>query len=347
VSDIIWAAQRFGALPRTRITVALSSFSNFFLMAGITYLWLRFVTSVVRFARRDRPVFKLSVLLQLVISAVALILTYIIAPDLIIGVDLELGAAYTVFQISVPILYLVAVLFFAVRKARSELDSEERKNHLSIGIFPFIVLVGGLLQVIIASDQPIFCFSCTILMIIFYIRSMDTQISLDPLTGLNNRGQLRRYCAQDSSSRADNRQIYVMMLDVNDFKSINDTYGHAEGDRALVIVADALKKVTGMFSASAFLGRYGGDEFIMIVRTADEREVELLISAIRDRIENRCRELGTPFTVVVGIGYDRMMGDTDTFAKCIQRADKKLYLDKEYLKLKKRGRAEDGVADPR
>ena len=78
-------------------------------------------------------------------------------------------------------------------------------------------------------------------MLIFYIASMKTQISTDPLTGLNNRGQLANYVAQKSNIYRENRLTIVIMFDINDFKLINDTYGHAEGDRALILVSNALK----------------------------------------------------------------------------------------------------------
>ena len=57
------------------------------------------------------------------------------------------------------------------------------------------------------------------------------QVSTDPLTKLNNRGQLVRYVSQESNLRIEGRQTYIIMMDINYFKKINDTYGHAEGDR--------------------------------------------------------------------------------------------------------------------
>jgi diguanylate cyclase (GGDEF)-like protein len=86
---------------------------------------------------------------------------------------------------------------------------------------------------------------CIILMLTFYIQSMEALISMDPPTKLNNRGQLFRYVSQETSLRMENRPTFVVMLDVNDFKAINDTYGHAEGDRALVIIANSLRERRG------------------------------------------------------------------------------------------------------
>ena len=94
---------------------------------------------------------------------------------------------------------------------------------------------------------------------------MKTQISTDPLTRLNNRGQLAGYISQKSNIYHENRLTIVIMFDINDFKLVNDTYGHAEGDRALILVANALKEVTRNHSMPMFLARYGGVEFILVV----------------------------------------------------------------------------------
>ena len=170
-------------------------------------------------------------------------------------------------------------------------------------------------------------------MLIFYIREMEKQISIDPLTGLNNRGQLARYISQSSGAHKDTA-TFILMIDINDFKRINDTFGHAEGDRALVIVADALKQIVDGRSFPTFLGRYGGDEFILIAHTLSEKEIDRMIAEIRERIKEDCFLRQTPYVVFVGVGYDKIGGEeSDTFQKCIARADDNLYLDKKNCKL--------------
>ena len=170
-------------------------------------------------------------------------------------------------------------------------------------------------------------------MLIFYIQSMESQISTDPLTTLNNRGQLARYVAQHGNLRMEGRATYVIMIDVNDFKKINDNYGHAEGDNALVIISEALRKAVKKHSMPIFLGRYGGDEFVMIAHPAKKEEVEALTEQIRENVRSKCEQDKKPYILSVGIGFDELLGGQDTFTKCIQRADSKLYLDKEYCKI--------------
>ena len=219
-----------------------------------------------------------------------------------------------------------------IGRAVKEENPMQRRLHYYVGLFPLIVVLGGVLQFVF-PNAPVFCFSCTILMITYFIHSMDTQISTDPLTQLNNRGQLSRYTSQTSKLFIEGRKTYVVMLDINDFKVINDTFGHAEGDHALIMVADALKFVEKSNDVPMFICRYGGDEFIMIVNPVDEREIDKLISDIRSRIDYECKLSETNYKISIGAGYDELLGSNDNVQKCMLRADKKLYIDKEKLKL--------------
>ena len=146
----------------------------------------------------------------------------------------------------------------------------------------------------------------------------------DPLTGLNNRGQLERYISQKSNLYQENRRTIVAMMDIDHFKAINDTYGHAEGDKALVAVADALKKVISNHSMPMFAGRYGGDEFILIMHPHRTEEAEEVIREIKEEF---CR-YQAPFRLAVSGGYDELAGEQDSIERCIERADHNLYLDK-------------------
>jgi diguanylate cyclase (GGDEF)-like protein len=240
---------------------------------------------------------------------------------------------YSVLQVGPPIVYIIVVLLFTIRRVHRSQIPEEKRYLLSVGAFPLMVVIGGVAQVLSDSDTPIFCFSSTVLMIIFYIRAMEDQISADPLTGLNNRAQLSRYVAQDNTLRRDGKLTYVMMIDINDFKKINDTYGHSNGDKALVTIADALRKAMGKSGAPGFLGRFGGDEFIMIVHPQQPAEMEAIDKIVRECINEGIANSKLPFIIDVGIGYDRLIfEDGDSFPKCLERADMKLYENKAAVK---------------
>lgn len=333
ISDSIWAGVDSGLFPVNRFTVVITDFSNYVLMTAITYTWLRYVMVVEQISNRDTKAMKAWLTIPFLVSVVVFIVTFIVMPSLLIDDDLKTTNLFDVYLVAMSYVYIIAVIIYTVRKAISEKNPIEKRKHLYIGLFPIMTVAGGLMQMILMPELPIFCFSSTILMIIFYIQSMERQISIDPLTKLNNRGQLARYVSQSFNLKREGRSTFVMMVDINDFKMINDTYGHAEGDSALVIIARSLMKTLRNYDFPMFLGRYGGDEFVMIVHPVEEEEIKELVNDIRECIRKECESDNKPYLLSIGIGYDEYLGDQDTFQKCMQRADSKLYLDKEYCKI--------------
>ena len=266
------------------------------------------------------------------VSVVSLVITFFINPEILIDNNMKTTGVFDIFFVSMPYVYLVAVIIYALKKAVGESDPIEKKKHLAIGFFPLMVVVGGLAQILFMPTLPCFCFGCTVFMLIFFIKQLDDQVSTDPLTKLNNRGQLVRYVSQESNLRIEGRQTYIIMMDINYFKKINDTYGHAEGDKALVILSQALVQTVRNRNMPMFIGRYGGDEFIIIAHPLEENEIEELKRCIRESVVEKCKKEKKEYILSVGIGYDRMLDENDTFQKCMQRADSKLYEDKEKCK---------------
>ena len=322
--DCFWAAIVTEAIPKTRLTVVINTFCIYLLMGATVYYWLNFVMAYEQAPHRNRPINRFAVIFPFLISTLALILQYIIAPQTLINDAQDTLPGFDLYIIIVPDIYVIAVLFYTIRNAKIAENPAEKSKHLFIGLFPLLVSLGGLIQSTLYPHIPIYCFTSLILMLVFYIQSIEIQVSVDPLTSLNNRGQLARYISQKSNLRLEGKQTVVIMMDIDNFKAINDNYGHAEGDNALVIIADALKKVINSHSAPSFLGRYGGDEFILILHSDRVDEADQLIGEIRGEVARH----DTPYPLSISAGYDELADGGDTIQSCIQRADKKLYMDK-------------------
>lgn len=135
----------------------------------------------------------------------------------------------------------------------------------------------------------------------------------DPLTSVWNRAGVDRQ-AGALIGRAQRRAepIAVIVLDVDHFKSINDRYGHAVGDRVL---GDLATRWTGQLPKSAVIGRMGGDEFVVVVSGYDEDRARALADALEDH-----HEVGVTTGVAVGRSLDGA-----TLADLISSADDDLY----------------------
>ncbi|MBR4780067.1 MAG: GGDEF domain-containing protein [Lachnospiraceae bacterium] len=343
ISDTIWAAVDSELINKTQLPVSITNYVNFILMTGITYSWLKYVMAVEKLEKRNRLAVKHGIVFPFAVSAIILLLLFIAAPHVLLEDSLSVTPVFDGFMIVTPSIYIVAVIMYALKEIKREDDPIERRKHFYIAFFPVMLVAGGLLQMIFMPTLPLFCYAGTIFMLIFHMKTTDDQISTDPLTKLNNRSQLIRYVAQESNMRIEGRATYVVMMDINDFKKINDNLGHAEGDTALVLFAKALVDTIKNCNMPMFLGRFGGDEFVLIAHPIKKEEIDALIEEIRSNVRKECLKEEKPYIISAGIGYDELLNPPDTFQKCMQRADSKLYLDKEYCKINGRSTVIKGM----
>ena len=150
----------------------------------------------------------------------------------------------------------------------------------------------------------------------------------DQLTGLYN----RRYLASHLSAMYDRafwtgQPLSVMVLDLDHFKSINDTYGHDAGDTVLQEFAELLK---GSVRAIDLACRYGGEEFLVAMPDTDKKYAAIVAERLRERVAEKTILVNggkdeIQVTVSIGIASTEEGGEEDTSQKLIKRADEALY----------------------
>ena len=142
----------------------------------------------------------------------------------------------------------------------------------------------------------------------------------DSLTGLLNRRYLEERLTEEiKRSNRHNFPMSFMMIDVDEFKSYNDTYGHTEGDKALQIVGVCLKE---KLRADDVAARYGGEEFSILLPQTTSEEAATIGERVRERVEHTCfpnRE------VTISIGIASCSAKLNTAKDLIAAADKALY----------------------
>ena len=137
-----------------------------------------------------------------------------------------------------------------------------------------------------------------------------------------------RYLSSKMKNAADGTQLYLLILDVDNFKTINDMYGHIEGDRALMLIARSLC-LAGK-SRGLFVSRYGGDEFIAIYETdGGINDVKHLCGNIKDTLAAVSSEANLPYELNVSIGYTKYSKIVRNIPEFIAMADAELYKQKQ------------------
>lgn len=153
----------------------------------------------------------------------------------------------------------------------------------------------------------------------------------DGLTGLYNAATARAKIEEALASgyMSDEQQVLIL-FDLDNYKQINDTFGHDCGDQVLVEVAEIMTK---RFRSSDIVGRMGGDEFVVLLRNMRSCQyAEKLIKELSDRIRRTYTKDGKNVTLSASIGVTRAPNDGYTFADLYKKADEALYYVKEHNK---------------
>lgn len=157
-------------------------------------------------------------------------------------------------------------------------------------------------------------------------RKLELLAATDSMTGLYN----RRYFLETSKNilelaKRNNEHISVLILDIDDFKNINDSYGHKVGDDSIIMVANILQEIT---RKSDIVCRFGGEEFTILLPYTGLKTTTNIAESIRKKIENSCVKTSNGvevrFTVSIGVS------EVDTYDEknielAIYRADEALY----------------------
>jgi|TARA_B110000908_G_scaffold157280_1_gene197275 diguanylate cyclase (GGDEF)-like protein len=148
----------------------------------------------------------------------------------------------------------------------------------------------------------------------------------DSLTGVTNRGAFLQASSEElNRSRRLSYDVGVMMLDLDHFKAINDTYGHDAGDKVLKQVSQAM---SNCLRKEDTLGRIGGEEFAIITPGADKGAMHKLASRLQQSISLlNFSFLPEDKNITVSIGYTKISNDED-FKAALKRADEHLYAAK-------------------
>lgn len=149
---------------------------------------------------------------------------------------------------------------------------------------------------------------------------------LDPLTGLFN----KRICMKklhNLMEEGSEEALTICMMDIDNFKTLNDTYGHLFGDRVLMVVADTMRDVLG---SRGIAGRFGGDEFFIIIDSdIGEQEIRQILFTIRKNIRWYFENSEDQLVVTLSVGTASYPKDATDVDELFAKADRALYIAKE------------------
>jgi len=160
------------------------------------------------------------------------------------------------------------------------------------------------------------------------LSELSAQASLDALTGAYNRRRFDELSERDIElSRRSLSSVAVVMIDIDWFKRVNDERGHSVGDQVLKMVTQACREA---LRSSDILGRYGGEEFAVLLPGSGEEESLAVAERLRERVEAKALPCGgESVSVTVSLGvYSGVPSPGEGLDVYLRRADEALYRSK-------------------
>lgn len=239
--------------------------------------------------------------------------------------DLRANISLILFLIVIVILSLIFTVVF-----EGNFNSLKKNNMKDLlPLFLVILSIGGILDIIIyfatkSTDDLVFTFIAffvySLIIALYSLSENDKRSYRDFQTGLYNSNSCKEFL--DDNPYLPN--CGVMMIDLNGLKYTNDHYGHAAGDRLILDLTEILKKSLPM---NDFIGRYGGDEFIAVIKNCDQDKIERIKENLeyyqRECNEDRMPKLSFAYGYALSSEHDCKLEDL------LKIADEKMYDRKE------------------
>lgn len=299
-----------------KVLVFLSGSGLFLGNVMIGYLWAKFIMVHMNIPFSDirRNIYRTIALISIVLLVINIFYPLVFSVS---DGRYQRGFAYIIFLIFAAF-YILDSLYLYVKRV---------KKNGSLKLFPVhIFLIPVILGVVIQAffvEIAITWTSIAISVAGIMTALKNEIIFTDCLTGLYNRVYL-----EFLHKRACNKKdcwVSGIMIDLNGFKQINDNYGHAEGDLALCIVADLLRK---SFSEYGVVTRYAGDEFVIMLNTTDDQLIQKIIKSAKKNFVTENEKNDKPYQLSASMGYAITNLSNETIDDFMNRIDEQMYQDK-------------------
>ncbi len=324
ISDTLYVISRSGMAPGGRIAIMIYKEIYFFATTLMCFYWFVYFEYM-----QDSPFVKNRKRVRissLLVYVMAILLVINIFTGILFYVDesgtYQRGPLFIV-QYILSYVYVFVTCFRAFIGLFRKDKIAKRSKLIWLALFPIAPAGAGIMQ-FIYPRLPLACASIALATFILYLNWIDEMISVDALTMLSNRKQLMYDYEQWRENAFNDTPLHLMIIDANKFKSINDTYGHIEGDAALIRIADAMRLACRSLGKKTSLIRYGGDEFVILIYTDDPLVVDDLKDKINYHLEVLNEKISAPYELSVSIGYAKAVPKLD-LKDLIEEADKELY----------------------
>ena len=313
-----WFSHIFDGRPGMLYTVLLYMSNSYMYFANVVagVLWIQYVAFHLKIRLH-----RIHILILKVVTVIGclLILVNVCVPVIFSITDnvYRRETLYNIYTLMAAVCLVDSVMIYL----------RARKSGGMLKFFPIAVFIVPI-AVGIACQFRIYGISTIWISLAIAIAGIMTAtkneiIFIDRLTGIYNRTYLDHL--QKQIQRRKEFLVSGIMIDLNDFKSINDKQGHAVGDDALITAAKIFSDIVGEMGSAI---RYAGDEFVLLLNTTDTTLVENIISQIKDAIEDHNTRNEKPYKLSVSMGFAVFDFKQHNISVFMNIMDERMYEDK-------------------
>lgn len=261
----------------------------------ISFFWVLYVDHHIfknhSHIKKSLPLMAFPVLINLVISIISMFTNIYFKID---ANNVYLRGDYYLVNFILNYIYILYSVYLIVRFNKLI----PKKDTLPLLMFPILPLLGSIIQIMFYGVLLIWPMGALSLLIIF-IFVQSRLINVDVLTELYNKREFNDYVLMVSKRTDYKKMIGGILLDIDDFKKINDVYGHAVGDTVLREFSGVLRK---SFRRDDFISRIGGDEFAIMIEVDKPDDFENALERLKANIDefNQSKKLDININISVG-----------------------------------------------
>ena len=227
-------------------------------------------------------------------------------------------------------IYGIAIIIHAIILTFKNKSKAMRRVYFVHCMFIIICTIGGIADAVI-SGTPIMPLAIMLSLHVLFINLQESKIFNDAVTGLNNRKSADNYLAELIPDTSEKTPFHMVMMSIDDLMTINERYGQVEGDRALRLASDSMRRAIAKHDG--FLARWGGNEFMAIIRSGDPGAVDTFKRDLDANLERAAIDNSLPYAITYCEGHDMCSNKEMDPTDLIARADRNL----------RQARAEKGI----
>lgn len=308
----------------------LNSLSNsmlFIVNAFVGFSWVMYVKTKLNeyddiFSARKNYYFAIP---AIIVSVMAII-------NLFTPVFYKISSEYIYQRTSLyafPSIVAVCYIAYGAIEFRLKMGKNQKYRFYPVLTFLFPVTFFAGIQMIDESFD-VTTLGLSIGISLLYLNFKNEQACVDSLTGLFNRQYFDRYLSHAVKKDTPTSQYVAgLMMDIDKFKSINDTYGHLVGNDALREAAKILLNVERHTKSNIVCFRYGGDEFVILLHIENKEDVFEIAQRVKEYYTEFNSLNQKPYKIEFSIGCAVLDGDVDTAETFVKAMDNEMYKDKQ------------------